>query len=451
MSSATFLKGQGGFPLLIHGGAGSPAMVSITPSKNKSVTVTPHTNAGPSATEEEGKKEWIPWGSGDDFPLQIHKIMQRTTVGRAGLQKLTKNMYGQRLITFKINDITEGGKEVIEFLKHQPWIDIQNRSNIKAIRLAQTQDYNWFSLAYAEFIFSGDKSEVYSINYHKASHCRFAPIDPATGRIPHIYISGKFPDATAKDCQKLPVIDMINFADQIEDIKGDTKQFKYIMPLFWPDVVNDYYPIAAWDSARASGWLDIAISIPAYKKALFKNQMSLKYDIQIPEEYFQFKYENFDQKKQDEKDQIFQDLYDEITLSLTGAENAQKALMSFFRVDRNGKEVGKWNIKLIDDTMRNDAYLPDTAAADFQISYAMGLNPAQSGQGTTAGANKGGSDIREAGLDLRSQLRADRDILLSWFDFIKLYNNWDPAIEIGIQDQVLTTLDQGKGTEKVVS
>ncbi|RZK00550.1 MAG: hypothetical protein EOO43_25160, partial [Flavobacterium sp.] len=111
-----------------------------------------------------------------------------------------------------------------------------------------------------------DKSKVWSVNFHKASHCRLAPIDPKTGRIPHVFVSGNFPDAAEKDCQKLPVIDMINYYDQLEEIRTDQKQFKYIMPLFWPDVINDYYPIAFWDSARESGWLDIAISIPAYKK-----------------------------------------------------------------------------------------------------------------------------------------------------------------------------------------
>ncbi|WP_231424026.1 hypothetical protein [Pedobacter sp. Leaf250] len=451
MSTTTIIRSHAGMPLLIHGGAGAPAALSITPSKGKALA-TQHLNPQANDTEEENKSDWIFWGVNDDFPRDIYKMMKRTTVGRAGLQKLTTNMYGQRLIAFKVEDMSDGGKEIIKFMKYEPLNTILSRSNMKAVRLAQTQDYNWFALAYAEIIFTEDKSEVYSINYQKTSHCRFAKIDENTGRIPYVYVSGKFPDAKVGDCQKIKVIDMINFVDQIEEIRQDTSTHKYIMPLMWPDVMNDYYPCAAWDSARESGWLDIAISIPAYKKALFKNQMSLKYDIKIPMEYFDFKYTNFAAKTQVEKDQIFQELYDDINARLTGAENAQKALLSFYKTDqRTGKGIGQWEITVIDDKMKTEAYLPDTTAADFQISYAMGLNPAGSGQGTTAGVNKGGSDIREAGLDLRAQLRAHRDILLSWFDFVKIYNNWDTDLELGIQDQVLTTLDQGKGTEKVVS
>lgn len=441
-----------GMPLVIHGGAGSLAALSIVPSKKGGAKVITHTGSTPSTVEEEGKTWHIPWGTSDDLPRDIAKLMRKTTVGRAGLQKLIKYLYGQRLITFKVDDITDGGKEVIKLVKDPQWQEIINRSNHNMVRLGLKQDYTYYAIAFAEIIFTGDKSKVWSVNYHKASHCRLAPIDPITGRIPFVYISGNFPDAKEADCQKLPVIDMVNYFDQIDEIRANTTDFKYIMPIFWPDVINDYYPVAFWDSARESGWLDIAISIPAYKKALFKNQMSLKYDIQIPIEYFEFKYKNWAAKSQDDQDKILQELYDSITASLTGAANAQKALMSFYRTDtRSGKPMGQWQINVIDDKMKHDAYLPDTTAADFQISYAMGLNPAQSGQGTTAGANKGGSDIRESGLEHRAQLKTDRDICLSYFDFIKAYNGLDMDLEIGVQDVVLTTLDQGKGTEKVVS
>lgn len=114
------------------------------------------------------------------------------------------------------------------------------------------------------------------------------------------------------DCLELPVIDDVQFASQIDKIKSDLKHFKYAFPIRWPDPLNDYYPVVYWDSARASGWLDIATSIPAYKKALFKNQMSLKYDIQIPMEYFALRYTNWKTLGEDAQDQLIDELYDEI-------------------------------------------------------------------------------------------------------------------------------------------
>src|SRR3546814_13045678 len=88
--------------------------------------------------------------------------------------------------------------------------------------------------------------------------------------------------------------------------------------------------------------------------------------------------------------------------------------------------------------MKGGAHLPDASAANSEILFAMGQNPAMSGQGNTGGsysggANNGGSNIRESGLDLRSQLRADRDILFTYFGFIQLYNGLDPEVELTVQ------------------
>lgn len=459
--SVIIKNSESGFPLLVHRDRGSTVLMEITQKSGANLKVDKkktHIAADPAAEEEEGKSNgWIPWGANDDFPRAIAKLIRKSTVGRAGLQRLTKYIYGQRIMTYKVEGIEESGKEVIKMVRLPEWEAIKRRSNFNLLRLTNAQDYSYYALAYVEFIFSLDKSKVISIHAHKASHCRFAPRDKKTGRFTKVYVSGMFPDAKEADCQKIDVIDMLDYHSQIEEIRADKNTHKYIMPIFWPDVLNDYYPVVFWDSARESGWLDIAISIPAYKKALFNNQMSLKYHIKVPVSYFTTRYKDWQEMSQDSKDKIVEELYDEVNDMLTGAENAQKAIISFTETHKiSGKEEGAWTIDVIDDKVKQGQWLPDASAANSEILFSMGMNPAISGQGNTGGshsggANNGGSNIRESGLDLRSQLKADRDILLSFFDFIKEYNGLDPEVEIGIQDMVLTTLDQGRGTQKVVS
>lgn len=458
--STTVKRSSDGSPKFVFK-SGGPALLNFTARSSSGSSGTAgspaaHQGAAPSEEEEEGKKEWIPWGTTDDFPRQIAKLVRKSTVGRAGLQLLTKSIYGQRTITYKVKDVSEGGKEVIELVRIPEWEEVKRRSNFDLLRLALTQDYSYYGIIFPQVRMNGNKSGIWAFDYHKASHCRLALADPKTGLIPHVYVSGKFPDVKAADCQKIPVIDGMRYFDQIELIKADLKNFKYVMPLYWPDVLNDYYPVAYWDSARESGQLDIATSIPAYKKALFKNQMSLKYDIQIPMEYLEDMYKDWKTKSVDDQDEIIDDLYNEIVENLTGAENAQKALLSFYRTGKDGKPMGQWIIKTIDDKMRNDAYLPDAAAANSEILFSMLINPATIGQGNTGGSysggsNNGGSNIRESGLQLRSLLKADRDIINGFFNFFKEYQGIDPEYQIGVQDMVLTTLDEGKGTEKVVS
>lgn len=122
--------------------------------------------------------------------------------------------------------------------------------------------------------------------------------------------------------------------------------------------------------------------------------------------------------------------------------------MSFYSTGKDCKPIGQWDIKVIDDKMRNDAYLPDAAAANSEILFSMLVNPATTGQGNTGGtgsggANNGGSNIRESLEVMRSMLKVDRDIIYSFFDFIKLYNGLDPNLKLGVEDTALATLDTG--------
>lgn len=449
MSGATIKRVPGG-PIYAFKNSG-PALLSIGEQTPKA----DHKQGRLSTDEESGKSFFVPWGTNNDFPLQVAKLIRKSTVGRAGLQLLTKYIYGQRLMTYKVVDFENNGQEVIKRVKVPEWDEIIARSNFDLVRLGLMQDYSYFGINFPEFRLNGNKTKIWAIDYHKASHCRLAPY--TNGVIPNIWVNGDWQSATQENSDKIAHIDSIRFYDQIEKIKGNLSDFKYVMPQYWPDVINDYYPIVYWDSSRESGWLDIVTSIPAYKKALFKNQMSLKYDVQIPMEYLEELYPNFKSLDVDKQDEIIEALIDEITDNLTGATNAQKAIVSFFRTDKNtGKPVGGWQIKPIDDKMRSDAYLPDAAAGNAEILFSMLINPATMGQGNTGGdytggANNGGSNIRESGLFMRSLLKADRDINMGIFKFFKAYHDIDPEIEIGVQDQVLTTLDTGAGSKRIVS
>lgn len=462
--STVIKKSAEGGAMLIYGSKSPTALVSIsgagkarTTSKNSADGAQAFVGSSASKDEEEGKKEWIPWGVNDDFPKVIANLIRKSTVGRAGLQYITKSLYGQRLITYKVNDLSGSGAEQMELVPLPEWEEIVARSNFDRLRLALCQDYAYFQICMPQVRFNGNKTKIWAFDFHKMSHCRFAPMDTKTGRIPLVFVSGNFPDVKAEDCQKIKVIDEMQFFDQMEEIREDLKTFKYVIPQSWPDVINDYYPVAFWDSARESGYLDIAISIPAYIKALFKNQMSLKYHIDIPIEYFEDLYKNTWHSLSDqERDDIFTDLYNDVVDKLTGAENAQKAIMTFSRTGQNGKPIGAWSINVIDDKTQNSGLLPNASAANLEILFAMNINPAASGAGNTGssatgGANNGGSNIRESGLLMRSGLQADRDIIMSFFNFFKAWYNIDPKIQLGIQDMVMTTTDQGKGTEKVVS
>lgn len=444
-------------PTLAHRNHGSLLLTFHNRSNQPSPSALPaeHLNAQPSILETNNSNGfWVRWGLNDDHPDKVAQLIRKSTIGRANIRRLTQAIYGQKLFTYKTIGYGEDGTEQIAYAPIPEWEAIKRRSNFNAVRIGLIQDYVYYGICYPEPLFNGNKSKVFGLDYDKASHCRMAKADDA-GYIPKIYVSGNFPRCAPADCLQIPVIDMIRYYDQMDDIRADFSNLKYVIPTYWPDVINDYYPEVFWYSAKDN--LDIATSIPVYIKSLFKNQMSLKYHIQIPTSYFRFLYKNWDSLLEDEQNTIIDNLYDDILKNLTGTDNAMKAIMTFYDVDKStGKPTGQWTIDVIDDKYKNDAYLPNASAANSEINFAFGINPAVNGQGNTGGdytggANNGGSNIREGGLDLRSSLQADRDILNTFFSFIRDYNEWDPEICLGVQDQILTTTDTGAGTKKIIS
>jgi hypothetical protein len=461
MSKPHIKRTAGGVPALVYK-EGKAGMMSFTGKSgvNGSPAASPAEHKTPLASTEETLNtvagKWIPWGFGDTLPRDLALLIRKSPVGRAGLRRTTKDIYGQRLFTYKVTDYTGDGEAVIQYVKEPEWEQIMRRSNFNIVRIGLYQDFAYYDINFPELRFNGNKTKVYGVDYQKASHCRLGQVNPSTGYIDKVFISGRFPNVRPEDCDTLPVIDCIRYPDQIEDIRKDYKNFKYIMPQFWPDPLNDYYPEVFWYSAKDH--IEVEALIQSYTKAMLKNQVTIKYHIQIPFEYLYELYPKFQSMGEDEQDKIVEELYDEIIDCLTGAENAAKALMSFFKTGQDGKPQGKWIIETIEDKLKTDAWLPSENAAGSQIQFAMMLNPALSGQGNTGGsgnarggANNGGSNIRESGLDRRALQPADRDINHSLFNFCKEFNGWDPELLLGVQDMVQTTLDQGTGSKKVVS
>lgn len=437
---------------------GGPVAISFGPGANDKPGAAgiEHITPQPSLTEEMGayKGHWVPWGNGDNHPRHVACMLRKSPIGRASVRRRTLAIYGQDQFTYKVTGYTDDGNQIIKYTPIAEWQQIKLRSNYNAVRVGLTQDYAYWDLNYPEIMFNDNKSKVWKIDFQKTSHCRMDLIDENTGYIPNIYVSGRFPNAMKENCEIIPAIDFIRYADQIPDIRKDYANFRYLMPQYWPDVLNDYYPEAFWYSAKDH--IELNTTIPIYKKEMFRNQMSIKYHFQIPYDYLSDLYPDWKKMSPDEQDDKVDILYQSIIDNLTGTKNAHKAILSFFKSGADGKPMNGWKIDVIDDKMKEGAYLLDESASASIIQFAFMQNPAMSGQGNTGGnmnggANNGGSNIRESGNDYRSMQQADRDICNSYFNFCRDYNGWDPEVQLGTQDMIQTTLDTGAGTAAVIS
>jgi hypothetical protein len=143
-----------------------------------------------------------------------------------------------------------------------------------------------------------------------------------------------------------------------------------------------------------------------------------------------------------------------------------------------GKFVPYVQVEAIDDKFTDGKWLPDSAAANSEILFALNMNPALMGAGQPGGAysnNAGGSNVRESYLVQMMLLDAERKMNTRLMNVVKKFNGWaarlekettvttsstdalgttssttrtyTPRLVFRFQSGLLTTLDTGKSTK----
>ena len=119
----------------------------------------------------------------------------------------------------------------------------------------------------------------------------------------------------------------------------------------------------------------------------------------------------------------------------------------------SGKGLQYIEIKPIDDTTKQGELLPDSAAANSEILFALMMNPALMGADTPGGPYSGGagsgSNIREAALVQVMIQEFERQQISRILNIVKKVNGWPADIVWRFPGLVLTTLDTGKSTKEV--
>jgi hypothetical protein len=225
---------------------------------------------------------------------------------------------------------------------------------------------------------------------------------------------------------RVPLIDP--YYDAVGNLRGRTDAFKYVYPLSIPSPDKAYYQLASWNSVRRSGWLDVMAAIPEFKKALFKNQLSVKYLISIHSAYWEWKYGDWEGLSRDEKVSLLDaelKAFDEV---MSGTNGAGKTVMSTTILDkRTNQEVEAFKITAIDDKLKDGLYIEDSAEAASHIYTATGVAPSlmgvSPGKGMGGGAG-GGSEPRVLFNNFVSTAQFHMDLVLEPLNLIARYNNW---------------------------
>ena len=399
------------------------------------------------------------WGDSNLYPQEFMKALNLNGAGGAGLRFMKSTHYGQGFHLYKDETTDEGKqqKKVVTIKSNKEIYTFFKQCKLNRFWTEHIADLETWYVAFPEFILSADYKKIVSVRRQPAAKIRYEKINPKNGLIENVYFCHKWSThltESSEFVEKIPVVDSYWHADQIKEYCKTKGIHKFIMPLFYPLMTEVYYPEVDWHAVYRNGWMEVANSIPEYKKNLFENQLNLKYMVYISEEYFLRMYKNeWEDYTPEKKTEIRDQLTEAIDNHLSGNKNAGKSIQSVVYKDANDQWVKGIEVTPIDDVLKDGSYLPEASAANSEIMFAMGVDPSLLGAGIPGGKmNTGsGSDKREAFSILTSLFKSKREISLEPWNLLRDYNGWDPDLEADFANTELTTLDANPtGTQTMI-
>jgi len=393
-----------------------------------------------------------PWGSDNLFPQHIIEEVRKSTLIPSTLLKQAHMLQSSGMIYGKVTGFDKDGREVMEY-EYDPEVEAWlKRTNIKRYLREASLSYHWFYNLFPELILSRDRKQIVSIMSQRPENCRWEKQNTKTGYVDNCFISANWEMlqgiSDKKYVTKVPTIDP--YFDAAYNLQH-SNSFKHIYPLSYPSPGTTFYQLAPWNGMRESGWLDVSLSVPAFKKALFKNQITLKYVIEVSTWWWNWQYPGFDQFDASKKKQIMDKELERFEVFMKGEENAGKAIFTTYQSDpMYQKKYDGWTITVVDDKLKDGIYIEDSQEAASHLLYALGWDPTLTGpipgrNGMGAGS---GSDKRVAGEMYLSMIEPHREIVLEPIQFAFDYNWPDKQYKVKFINSRITPLSEGEGLKK---
>ncbi|GAA3954025.1 hypothetical protein [Hymenobacter algoricola] len=384
------------------------------------------------------------WGDANDFPQQVLADVSKSSIIPAVLDWKVRAIYGKGIIYGKVTGYDEKGNEIFQREKNPQIRDFFRRSNMTRFGFEGIQNLVYFANGFPELILSRDRSVITSLSTPDTAYCRYSVQKPGQAVPELLHISANWPEGKPGDeyTTSVPVLDP--YYDAVQALRDDTRGFKYIYPLSLPSPGQSLYQLIAWNSIRKSGWLDVAMAIPEFKKALFKNQLSLKYIIEAHEGYWKWKYQDWDTKTTDDRRRIISDELADFEKTMAGADGAGKSILTLTIPDpRTGEPVSAFKVTAIDDKIKSGIYIEDSQEAASHIYTALQVDPTLSGISPGKGMGAGsGSDKRVAFNAFIATHYYLQQLIIEPLNLVRDFNGWDPDIEFRFLNTEINTLDK---------
>lgn len=417
---------------------------SVAYSANNNAVLVVEEHSQPVNKEESDQaKDYYLWGSDNLRPQNIIKDCRKNAIIPSTISWKAEALWGSGL-TFGFEEI-EGKQTVLVPADKKKYLQVYNFVRSRGMRHYTRQAskaYYWWKFIAPEVILSKDRKQIASVASQRPEYCRFKR-EPKSLKLQNMVISANWENVVdLKDKDNTSVVPLINaYYNPVEWLQQQ-KGHKYIYPFIDHSPGTVYYPEAEWHSVRESGWLKVVESIPQFKAALFKHQVTIKYLIEVSTWWWNQTYPGFDNFPTEKKKQIMADELNNFTNFMTGNENAGKALMISYQSDpTTGKDYSGWKITAIDNKIKDGIYIEDSQEGNSHLMYALGVDPVLKGFAPGGKMASGGSEKRVAWNNYLMSIKSHQDDILEVVEFIRDYNGWDPNIRFWFTNYYQATMD----------
>ncbi|MEA3378038.1 MAG: hypothetical protein U9Q69_00200 [Nanoarchaeota archaeon] len=451
---AEVIYNHSGIPLLAFGESalittiGGPKMTAGNSSVKKYNVKT--SNSESKKTTKE-KYEVMSWGDDNDFPENALTWIEKNTVLSSGLKYKLQMMMGQGIFPCKVISYESDGKENIEVVNEKNLIETLRSRMIRRYLSNTSRDVYKFGMAFPVLQFNSKGDKIVRIKPLNARSCRWEAT--TNGNLHNLILSDWREPKNFHSIKVLDIDDPDLHLMQLQKA-GKTKNLNIVYPLDNYFGNNYYYQIPDWYVAYNAGWLGISEDVPKFIKKVYENQISWKWHVKIPYAYWEKRYPRNKYKNEEERKTLINADMKKIEDNLTGTSNAQKTIFSMFEINAHGKPEEQWIIEPLDNKYTSDQQMIESAVADSNILFSINVNPTIMGAGLPGSGpyagKTGGSDIRESFLVNLALIWLDRQNILDPIELMLRYNGYSD-VELRYRNTILTTLDTGAGTKKVIS
>jgi len=399
-------------------------------------------------------EEYIPWGADDQLPYIIQRLVGDDEVTSQNKYFNVLTCYGAGVqLHDKDTDKPTVDREVDD------WAFAQN---MPMLFLNMATDLKYYFFVVVVIILSKDRTRINRIVHKDACYCRFQKAD-GEGRINHVYYGNfRISAAPLKTVERIPLLDEIDPLGDLKTrmgLKADRDgrkgrkddSLKYAMLVRFPTAGCQFYPIPYYSAIFRGGSYDEKRLISVGKLAKLKNHTGIKYQIEVERGYWDrlVMEENITDPEK-AKARIKKER-ENIRDFVVGLENSDKAWITQYYVDPNGKAVSDVIIHNVEAAKEGGDWMDEINVSANTICYGDNVHPNLVGAVPgKSQSNNSGSDKRELFTMKQSLEVSSHDLLLRPIQVALRFNGWMNVKPV-VPMIMLTTLDEHTDAKRITN